>query len=280
MKILLIADVHNRPLVSEHSRKRTLNGLKKAIDNNPCDLIVFLGDIVHGPDFQKCKDAYEPYLRQVLDLTKDLPFATVFGNHDDECDITKQELLDIIKSYPNALTKSENFVVNMMGETLLFVDSGSYYDGEESFYDTVKQPVIDWAKGEIQGKKAILFQHIIVPDIMDCMDEYNHFMPFCVGDVNKGGTWIKFKKGINKKGFMFERPCPPKINTGELEQLAPNLKGAVFGHDHVNSFELDLMGVRLIQCPGCGTNCYDKYFPSSVKMLDTKTMTTTRIKTG
>lgn len=277
MKILLIADVHNRPLVTERSRKRTLNGIKKAIDNNPCDLIVFLGDIVHGPDFQKCSDAYEPYLRQVLDLTKKISFATVFGNHDDECDITKQELLNIIKSYPNSLTESENFVLDMQGETLLFIDSGAYYDGEESYYDTVKQPVIDWAKEKTQGKKAILFQHIIVPDIMDCLDEYKHFMPLCVCGDHK---WVKFKKGIQKTGFLGERPCPPVINTGELEQLAPNLKAAVFGHDHLNSFELDYMGVRLIQCPGCGTNCYDKYFPSSVKMLDTKTMTTTRIKTG
>lgn len=275
MKILLIADVHNRPLVSPHSRTKTLEGLKKVISKTPCDLIVFLGDIVHGPDFKQVSEDYGFYLRQVLDLTKDIPFATVFGNHDDECDVSKEEILDIIKSYPNALTKGENYVLNMKDETLLFIDSGSYYDGEKSHYDTVKQPVIDWAVDEIKGKNAVLFQHIIVPDIFNAIDEYKHFRPFC---IYSSGKWLKFKKGIQKTGTMFERPCPPDINTAELEQLAPYLKGAVFGHDHMNTFELDLMGVRLIQCGGCGSNCYDKHFPSSVKQLDTKTMKTEKIR--
>lgn len=275
MKILLIADVHNRPLASPHSRTKTLEGLKKVISKTPCDLIVFLGDIVHGPDFKQVSEDYGFYLRQVLDIAGDIPFATVFGNHDDECDVCKKEILDIIKSYPNSLTKGENYVLNMNGETLLFIDSGSYYDGEESYYDTVKQSTIDWAVNEIKGKKAVLFQHIIVPDIFNAIDEYKHFRPFC---IYSGGKWLKFKKGIQKTGTMFERPCPPDINTAELEQLAPYLEGAVFGHDHMNTFELDLMGVRIIQCGGCGSNCYDKHFPSSVKLLDTKTMKTEKIR--
>lgn len=274
MKILLIADVHNRPLASAHSREKTLMRLKKVITNTPCDLIVFLGDIVHGPDFKEVNADYGCYLRQVLDITGDIPFATVFGNHDDECDVSKKEILEIIKSYKNALTKGENYVLNIKDETLLFIDSGSYYDGEASYYDTVKQPVIDWAVNEIRGKKAILFQHIIVPDIFNVIDEYKHFRPFC---IYNGGKWLRFKKCTQKIGSMFERPCPPEINTAELEQLAPYLKGAVFGHDHLNTFELDLMGVRLIQCGGSGTNCYDKHFPSSVKMLDTATMETKKI---
>ncbi len=274
MKILLIADVHNRPLVSARSRKKTLTGLKKVITKTPCDLIVFLGDIVHGPDFKQVNEDYGYYLRQVLDITGDIPFATVFGNHDDECDISKNEILEIIKSYPNSLTKGENYVLNMKGETLLFIDSGSYYDGEASLYDTVEQPVIDWAVKEIKGRKAILFQHIIVPDIFNVIDEYEHFRLFC---VYSSGKWIRFKKRTQKTGDLFERPCPPDVSTAELEQLAPYLKGAVFGHDHFNTFELDLMGVRLVQCGGCGTNCYDKYFPSSVKLLDTETMKTKKI---
>lgn len=271
MKILLIADVHNRPKSSPLAKKLTLTRLKRAIDTIESDLIVFLGDIVHGPDFNETNEAYEPYLREVLDLTGDKPFATVFGNHDDECDITKKEVLDIIKAYPNALTKGQNYALDMLGEKLLFIDSGTYYDGDESLYDTVKQDTIDWAKDEIKDSRAILFQHIITPDIFDVIDQYDSFKPFCVkGD----GKWVKFKKGTAHTGRMFERPCPPDINTGELAQLSKNLKGACFGHDHKNDFELELMGVKIIQCAGCGSNCYDKYFPSSVKLLDTTTMQT------
>jgi predicted phosphodiesterase len=273
MKILLIADVHNRPNNS-FAKKLTLQNLKNVIKNTPCDLIVFLGDIVHGPDFKHSSEPYEKYLREVLDLTQDRPFATVFGNHDDECDITKDKILSIIKSYPNSITDGKNYLKEMHNETLLFIDSGSYYNGDESYYDIVSQDVIDWAKDKISNKKAILFQHIIVPNIIDCLDEYNNFKPFC---VNGDGKWVKFKKSISYTGKLGERPCPPDINNHQLEQLAPNLKGAVFGHDHKNDFELKISGVKIIQCAGAGYNSYDKLKRSSVKLLDTKTMQTKKI---
>lgn len=274
MKILLIADVHNRPLSSEESRERTLDGLERAIKENPCDLIVFLGDTVHGPDFKKSNDDYGKYLRQVLDLTGDIPFASVFGNHDDECKIEKDEILNIISEYPNSITNGRNYTVDMMGEKLLFVDSGSYYNGKGSYYDTVKEHTIEWAKAEIEGSKAILFQHIIVPDIFDVIKQYKLFIPFLAhGD----GKSVKFKKGVSYTGKMRERPCPPKINTGELDALATHLKGAVFGHDHVNDFELELKGVKLIQCAGAGYQSYDKKLTSSVKILDTVTMETRQV---
>lgn len=260
MKILLIADVHNRPKSSKHAHDKTLNDIKNAIKKYPCDLIVFLGDTVHGPDFKEVDEPYEPYLREVLDLTNGIPFAYLFGNHDDECDFTKEEILDIVNSYPNSVTEGRNYVVNMKGETLLFIDSGAYYPTDESCYDIVHQDVINWAKSQIIGKKAILFQHIIVPDIMSCVNS--------IGKL----AWLKF--GVKHKGFMLEKPCPPSIMTNELRDLSPYLKGAVFGHDHLNSFELDLMGVRLIQCEGSGYNCYDNHHPSSVKLLDTQTMKT------
>ena len=49
MRILLIADVHNVP----HGSKRTLNTIGETIKKTNCDLIVFLGDIVHGPSTAK-----------------------------------------------------------------------------------------------------------------------------------------------------------------------------------------------------------------------------------
>ena len=264
MKILLIADVHNKP----HSSRRTLKALKNVIDNSKCDLIVFLGDTVHGPN---TPNNYEKYLRQVLDLTGNVPFATVFGNHDDECKTTKAEILSWMQKYDNCLTQQGDYVIEMMGETLVFVDSGSYYDGEGSFYDTVKEEQIQAVLNQIRGKDAILFQHIIVPDIMEMIDCFDKKQK---GAIRDGGKYYRFKNGVEFTGKLGEKPCPPDINTGELEMLAPRLKAMCFGHDHKNSFELEMMGVKLIQCAGSGYNSYDKFCKSSVKILDTKTMHT------
>ena len=274
MRILLVADVHIRPFAKEKAANATLHGLKKAIQTANADLIVFLGDTVHGPDFQKSTEPYEKYLRRVLDLTGNTPFATVFGNHDDECDVTKDEILDIISTYPNSLTNGRNYTVDMMGEKLLFIDSGSYYDGEESYYDIVDDATVAWAKSEIMGQKAILFQHIIVPDIMTLCDEKPYYVPFwAYGDKRS----VRLKKDVEHIGKMRERPCPPSIPTSELTELSPYLKGACFGHDHLNDFELEHMGVKIIQCRGAGYCCYDNHFRSGVKILDTKSMTTESI---
>lgn len=270
MKILLIADVHNRP----NGSKKTLERLKRVIENTACDLIVFLGDMVHGPDTPHSE--YELYLRQVLNLTGDVPFATVFGNHDDECDTSKEEILSVINSYKNSLTNGRNYVLHMNGETLIFIDSGSYYDGEGSFYDTVKAEQIAFAKRQVTDGKAILFQHIIVPDIMELLDKSKLWRP---GAVFGEGSFYKFKSSINYKGRLGELPCPPLINTGELKELSQCVKAMCFGHDHKNTFELDLMGVRLIQCGGSGSNSYDKYCRSNVKLLDTVTLETKLIYT-
>ena len=67
MRILLVADVHIRPFAKQSATDKTLRGLQNAIQKANADLIVFLGDIVHGPDFQKSNEPYEKYLRRVLD---------------------------------------------------------------------------------------------------------------------------------------------------------------------------------------------------------------------
>ncbi len=268
MKILLIADVHNKP----NGDVKTLENIKNCISSTKPDLVVFLGDTVHGPDVKDGR--YEHYLRQVLDTTGDTPFATVFGNHDDECDMTKDAILQIQQTYPNCMTKGADYVLEMDGETLVFIDSGAYYQGKGSLYDVVKPEQIQWAKQNIQGKKAIIFQHIIVPDIFDVISQS---LLWSRGAVLGKGKWCKFKKGVDYKGTLGERPCPPDINTNQLATLAPNLKAMVFGHDHKNDFELTLQGVKLIQCAGSGSNSYDADCPSSVKLLDTQTLTTTQI---
>lgn len=280
MKILIIADVHNRPIASRRAHNKTIKGIKNAIDNIRCDLIVFLGDTVHGPDFRHEGDYdYEKYLREVLDLTGTRAFAYVFGNHDDECQITRDDILKLVDTYPNSVTRGRNYCIELCGETLLFIDSGSYYKNQdESLYDTVKKSVIEWAKKEIKGRKAILFQHIIMPELVEeCMEIRQGFTLSKKWVNGTNGTIMRIKEDIEYTGNLKEYPCPPDISTDEFKSLAPNLKGAVFGHDHVNTFEFEHNGVRIIQCGGAGSNSYDWNVKSNVKLLDTETMTTETI---
>ena len=267
MKIMIVADVHIRTKVDSQRQERTLKALKTAFSDVKCDLAVFLGDLVHGPDYENDRESYIADLRKALDVTGDVPFAYVFGNHDDECIMTKDEILSIIGEYKNSLTDGRNYVLHMNGETLVFIDSGSQYDGPESDYDVVKPEVINWAKEQINGEKAILFQHIIIPDIIGVVEEY-------------GNDEIRFKDGFEYTGEINERPCPPDINTGELQTLAPNLKAMVFGHDHINTFECYLNGVKIIQCACTSVSGYEypEFANPTVRILDTETLETETIQ--
>lgn len=283
MKILLIADIHNRPLkngksikakIHNFAKRKTLKDIKWAIDNVDNDLIVFLGDTVHGPDFQGIESEYEQCLREVLDLTLDNKFAYVFGNHDDECAITKEEILAIVDSYPNSVTNGRDYLVEMMDESLLFLDSGSYYDGEGSYYDTVKEEQIRLAEEKLEGRQGIVFQHIIVPDIMDLVEESDKKLHESVRD---GKKYYRLNPELYYFGVLGEKPCPPDINTGELDRLSHCVKAMCFGHDHKNSFEFNYKDVQFIQCAGASYNSYDKFLHSSVKLLDTETLVACQI---
>ena len=258
---MILADVHIRTQVEEHRRIRTMEALRTAFANVPCDLAVFLGDLMEGADYGDDRASFLRDLKNALDTTGTTPFAFVFGNHDAESVVTKEEILSVLDTYPNSLTTGKNYVLKLGGETLLFIDSGSRYDGEESYYDIVRPSVLQWAKEQIAGEQAILFQHIIIPDIID------------VTETAADGSW-RFKAGFPYTGALKERPCPPDINTGELKLLAPHLKAMVFGHDHVNSFECMLDGVKIIQCAAASMNSYEYPQAPTVKLLDTETMTT------
>lgn len=261
MKILIAADVHIRTKVEPQRRARTLQALRTAFQTVPCDLAVLLGDLMHGPDYGDDRAQFLHDLREALDATGDVPFAFVFGNHDAESAVTKEEILSVIGEYPNARVQGENYVLRTFGETLLFIDSGSEYDGPESHYDIVRPHVLQWAKQQIAGERAILFQHIIIPDILELVEP------------DDDGVW-HFKPGVAYTGELHERPCPPDINTGELELLAPHLKAMVFGHDHVNSFTCTMRGVRLMQCAAASVSGYEYPQEPTVRLLDTATMTT------
>ena len=263
MKIMIVADVHMRTEVDSYRREKNFEALQNAFATVKCDMAVILGDLMHGPDYADNRELYIKDLRRALEVINSVPFAFVFGNHDDECIMTKEEILSIMGEYKNSLTQGENYVLRMNGETLLFIDSGSEYDGPESHYDIVRPDVINWAKEQIKNEKAILFQHIIIPDIHEVIEEYEP-------------EQYRFKKGVEYIGNINERPCSPDINTGELQVLAPNLKAMVFGHDHINNFECELSGVKIIQCACTSISGYEwpLFKQPTVRMLDTETMTT------
>ena len=59
-------------------------------------------------------------------------------------------------------------------------------------------------------------------------------------------------------GYLAEGPCSPDINSGQFEswKRTGDIKGAFFGHDHMNNFAGEVDGILLAQCKTSAFRAY------------------------
>ena len=121
------------------------------------DLIVLTGDILAGGG---CDDAADS-LREVVKIVDGcgIPWAAVFGNHDDEGSADRHELMTVMQDSelslsepgPEEIPGVGNYVLpiqnseeNVSAALLYFVDSGSYASTDIGGYDWIRREQIVW----------------------------------------------------------------------------------------------------------------------------------------
>ena len=216
------------------------------INDEEPDFVIYTGDIIFGkPAKESLLKALEPL------ITRKIPFAVTWGNHDDEQGMSRQELFDLIKDIPNNLTSTvqgitgvTNFVLPVKSadgkkeSAVLYVfDSNSYstlpkkvVDG----YGWIALDQIDWytktsneltAKNGGQPIPSLAFFHIPLPEYHEAvLDEKAYLV-----------------------GTRKEVACAPKINTGLGASMlqAGDVMGVFVGHDHVNDYVVNWRGILL-----------------------------------
>lgn len=157
---------------------------------------------------------------------------------------------------------------------LFVMDSGDYADAPGKGYGACRADQIAWYE-RVSGKTPCLwFQHIIVPDA----NVHGLFVDAppsdpAAKDGPEAGYTLAFPDGKSRRmvlapgveGVVRERTCPAEWSTYrsaahthegrtlyESWRRMGNLKGAYFGHDHVNSFDgTDKNGIRLGMTKSC-----------------------------
>ncbi len=275
-KILCLADVQDDyPMEPD-----VLQFIAEALDFCAPDLVVFVGDNVVGEDIRAIDEMIAP-----LD-ERDIPFTFVFGNHDDEGGMVKEDQLAAYQKYSECLAydadpelhgcATHNLpILSSDGSKVAFniwcFDSGgSIHDenGKWLGYDHVHADQIEWynttrdaltAENGGEVVPAMAFQHIIPQEPVS--------MIFYEGAIALGEATINFSDGtvytpipdITKyEGYIFEKSCPSYGNDGQWDAMVAggDVLGLVVGHDHVNNFVAHIDGVDLIQTPGCTYNSY------------------------
>lgn len=227
---------------------RTLDFISRILDEEKPDLAVLSGDQVNGETAEDAQTAIfkfaEPFIKRKI------PYATILGNHDDEGNLSREQIMKLTASLPYSLSeigpnlgpiitdkkgreRNEGGVGNYHIEilahstdhsalTLYLFDTHSYSpDPDVEGYDFVKQSQIDWYKEKHNSLKEqhnkYSYMHLNMAFIHIPLPEYRH-----------GGTMV---------GERREPPTAPQYNSKFKDALAEG--GVVVvsaGHDHANDY--------------------------------------------
>lgn len=225
--------------------------IRRMVAETSPDLITVSGDIVCGES-----DSYS--IKRITDLFESfgVPWAPVFGNHDDEANCDLDYLCDIMMSGPHCLMKKSdpemgygNYIINIAEdgengepviiETLFMMDSHHDMpnDKQVRWYTWASEAITELTGGR---SEFTAIMHIPLP-------EYQIAYDLSWDADNK--KWID---GKNAYGSLHESICCVKDADGHASpspffEAFKNSGGRYIfcGHEHMNNFSVEYEGVRL-----------------------------------
>ncbi|OQR82298.1 hypothetical protein ACHHYP_16258 [Achlya hypogyna] len=211
------------------------------LDNVEPDLVVFTGDqvenqmVIHTPD--EVKKAIDAYSAQVI--ARKIPWAMIFGNHDEGDSMSRQDMLNYITRLPYSYSQfgpkdingTSNFELevaagpdNSTAFRMYFIDTGlkgAISSGQLSYLRNISSAHND-------SVPAILFAHFPPPEY-DVDEE----------DIQQG------KKGEHVSSGPQSGLFDTLIEMGDV-------KAMFVGHDHLNDYCAERQGISLCYGGGVG----------------------------
>lgn len=240
--------------------------MELVMDIEKPDFVMFTGDTIyagrHEDGTSYCRDPRRS-LREAVSAVEErsVPWGLVFGNHDTEYGVTREELMIEIAAHSHSLTQSGpphihgtgNYVIPVLGSTnnrpaALFyaLDSGAYSEHPSvGGYDWIRSDQIAWYREQSDNYRqrnqglplpALAFFHIPLPEY-----ELMWKQSVCYGQKN-------------------EKVCASFIQSGFFAAIMEqgDVIGAFCGHDHVNDFYGSHYGIQLGYGRATGYNTYGK----------------------
>ena len=290
LRILQVSDAQDLHV----ARPAMLRMLSTAYDLINPDLVVLTGDNLLGNHLVdarfgnrkvvKTREGSYKRLKKSLDHIlspleeRNIPFAFIFGNHDDMNLFSKDEQADIYTSYSCCISpygaddKTQCGTYNIPvyshdGERLVYnlwmIDSAGHDSEGKNGYDHVSGETVRWYIEKSEKLKAqnggvplpsIMFQHIPFPEAVQLLTECEEDEKGCV--IHEERYFRLDPK--RARGTLGEYPSVCRENFGQFEALKKqgDVKAVVFGHDHTNCFSGRIDGIDIIQTPCASFRCY------------------------
>ena len=238
LKIVQFTDIHwvaGKPETADAAAN-----MNRILDEEKPDIVVYTGDVTTGkPATEGLDKALEPV------ISRGIPYAVTFGNHDDEQDLTRTQLYEYIKKKPGCLdAKAEgtDFAITVTSadgkrtKAVLYVMDSNAYSTIKGLkgYGWFRRAQIDWyarKSKELTDANggtplpALAFFHIPFPEYNEASTSINNPL-------------------VGQRG---ENACSPAINTGMFAAMleAGDVMGTFVGHDHVNNYVTPWHGILL-----------------------------------
>lgn len=242
-KIVQFTDIHYKHFNSNSATAIEL--IKEVLDAEKPDLAVFTGDIIWA---EPVKEGLDVVFAPVIE--RGIPWAYVFGNHDNEFGWSNQEIMDYVMQKPYCLAEPGDLDIKGVGNytlevkdkdskttkaLLYFFDSGSYAPiGNAGYYNWLDLSQINWYRktsaaytsaNADQPYPALAFFHIPLA-------EYQ---------------LMRTAKDARIIGENREPEGNGKLNSGMFAAMrhGGDVMGVFVGHDHDNDYVGEYYGLCL-----------------------------------
>lgn|SRR5690606_6869024 len=253
-RIVQFTDIHYVP--GGEPSKKSIAMMEATLDAEKPDLVVFTGDVVvKGPT----KKGWDEVLQPVI--SRRIPYMVTLGNHDDESDMKREEVAAYVVTKPyivntriqlpgvsgylnGAFTIEGNH--SKAGAIIYTMDSHGYSKNPRvKGYGWFAADQVNWFREMSASFReiyrdtlpALAFFHIPLPEYKMAFDDIRN----------------------KRVGVRYENECPPDINTGMFAAMleSGDVMGTFVGHDHVNDYLVDYMGIALTY--GCWSGSENTY---------------------
>lgn len=238
-KIVQFTDVHYR--YGWDASKTALENMTTVLETEKPDLVVFTGDVI-------CDKPARGGLDEAFSVVErfGIPFVVTQGNHDDEQDMSREEIYTYIKKFKNNIpTSSGDATIEISDGTktaaaLYLFDSNAY--AQIKGIGTYGWITLDQINAYVAESKrlteanggtplpALAFFHIPLPEYKEA----------------------SMTDGAHLIGTRREKVCSPVLNSGLFTAMrtAGDVMGVFVGHDHNNDYSVYWQGILL---------CYGRY---------------------
>ncbi|KAF9960729.1 purple acid phosphatase [Mortierella alpina] len=269
----------------------TLEMMERMLDAERPDLVVFSGDNVDGITSNDAYATMLKYSKPVVD--RRIPWTIIFGNHDEEGDLSREEMMRSVQDIPYSLSQrgpldisgTGNYVLSIQRSDgseifgddedeaeaefghknsrfhLYFLDSGAYsFNLEYPGWDWIKDDQVEWFR---QTSRAITskYRKKDIPNALAFfhipIPEYDLTEDDSGRDQDDSGDASKEKQG-RIVGDKREGVSTPSYNSGMFDAIyeSEDVRATTAGHDHLNDYCLNHRGINLCYGGGLGYGSY------------------------